>query len=154
MKNLILVMTVAFSGHAMAVSECAGRSSDGSLVMVHINTAGPTGVPDQGEVSIEKGGNKFGYRFSRNEISQFFEYDDVAAGSSVVGLSAYVGKDSPISVKYVGPNFVDQDLKAVIDGGKANALTGGIMRVWKGPGYKPTDQYQVSKPACSVWSNL
>jgi len=153
-KRLMLVAVLIFSARAMAVSECAGRASDGTFVLVQVDTTGPTGLAGQGQVSFEAGGNKFGYKFQPADVAQFFEYDDAATKTAMVGLSAYVKKDFPLFVKYDGPNFVDMDLKAVVDSGKAEGLTGGILRVWKGPGHAATDQFQISKPACSVWSNL
>lgn len=154
MKHLILIAGLAFSAQAMAISECAGRGSDGSFVMVHVETVGANGMPSEGEVSIEHEGNKFGYRFGKAEISQYFENDDVANASAIVGVVAFAEQDSPISIKYVGPNFADMDLKAVIDEGKAQGLQGNFVRVWKGPGHTATDQFEMPKVACSVWSNL
>jgi hypothetical protein len=153
-KKLVLIFALILSNRAMAVGECAGRTSDGSFVVVDVTTSGATGIPAQGSVTIQNGGNKFGYRFQHDEIAQYFEYDDVAAKSAVVGLSTYVTKEYPLFVKYVGPNFVDMDLQAVVDGGKTADLVGNVLRVWKGPGHAATDQYQISRPACSVWSNL
>ena len=154
MKFLLLLAAIGLSRSALAVSECGGRALDGSFVLVQINTTGTTGAPDQASVTVEKDGNKFGYHFGREDIPQFFEYDDVAAKSSVVGLAAYVQKEFPVSIKYVGANFVDMDLKAVIDGGKAEITKGNIMRIWKGPGHPGTDQYQLTKIVCSVWANI
>lgn len=154
MKRLMLVAVLMFSARAMAVSECAGRAADGTFVLVQVQTTGAMGVAGEGQVSFEAGGNKFGYKFAAAEVAQFFEYDDAAAKSAMVGLSAYVKKDFPLFMKYDGPNFVDMDLKAVVDSGQGNTLNAGVMRVWKGPGHAATDQIQISKPVCSVWSNL
>ena len=139
----------------MAISECAGKAADGSWVSVVINTTGPTGIPDEGTVMIEKEGNKFGYKFGRSEITQFFENDDPSAQTAMVGLAAYVEQNNPVAIKYVGENFVDMDLKAVVEQGRnANQPKGNFMRVWRGPGYDANTQYQVTNLVCSVWTNL
>lgn len=154
MKKIILMAVLFCSSRAMAISECAGRASDGSFVTVHIETVSALGLPGEGTVTFEDEGNKFGYRLQGSEVAQYFEYDDVAKKEAVVGISAFVKKDFPIFIKYVGPNFIDMDLKAVVEQGLGQKLTGGIMRVWKGPGHSATDQVQVSRPVCQVWSNL
>lgn len=155
MKKLMLAtLLILYSGHAMAISDCGGRTSDGSFVLIHINTTGARGNANQGEVVIERSGNRFGYRFQQSEIAQYFEFDGGSSADSVVGVTAYIANDNPLSVKYVGPNFVDMDLKSVIDSGGTDTLTGNVLRVWKGPGHNATDQYQITKPACSVWTNI
>lgn len=154
MRKMILMAMLIFSARAMAISECAGTANDGSFVTVHVETVSAMGLPGEGSVTFDDGGNKFGYHFAGSEVAQFFEYDDIAKKEAVVGVSAFVKKDFPIFVKYVGPNFIDMDLKAVVDQGQADKVTGGIMRVWKGPGHSATDQVQVSHPVCQVWSNL
>lgn len=145
---------MSFSSFAMAISECGGKTNDGSWVSVIINTTGPTGIPDEGIVTIEKEGNKFGYKFSREDITQFFENDDPSNGSAIVGLAAYVEKNNPVSIKYVGANFVDMDLKAVVEQGKGGDAQGNYMRIWRGPGYDANSQYQLKNVVCSVWTNL
>ncbi len=154
MKYLMLIGFFSFSVPALAMTECAARTSDQSLVTIKIETVGPQGKPANGEVIYEKDGNRYGYRFKGQFISQFFEYDDLERRSAVVGINAYVYDEMPIQVKYVGPNFVDLDLKAVIEDGSAPKGTGNFMRVWKGPGHSKTDQYQATHIACSVWANL
>ena len=154
MKYLILAGIFSFSAQALAIAECAGRASDGSFVLVQINTTGAVGLADEGMVTIERDGNRFGYKIAREDIAQFFEYDDFSDSSAMVGLAAYVAKESPISIKYVGTNFVDMDLKAVVDGNEGSGSRGNFVRVWKGPGYASTDQFQLTKPVCSVWSNI
>jgi hypothetical protein len=127
---------------------------DGTWVTVHINTTGATGIPDQGEVSFEKEENKFGYRFSHEDIIQFFEYDEPANNTAMIGLAAYVAKESPIAVKYNGPNFVDMDLKTVINESQTKEVQGNFLRVWKGPGHSSDDQEQMTEVACSTWANI
>lgn len=144
-------------GLAFSTVECAGKTQDGSLVTVLINTKGATKSPDHAEVRVSKDGNKFGYRFGSEEISQFFEFDDSQKNWATVGMTAFVAAEFPISVKYDGPNFVDQDLGAVIETG-ANAPGGSsnshnFMRVWKGKGYKAEEQYSLENPVCAVGSN-
>ena len=139
-------------GTPFPVAECTGRATDGTFVTVTVNTKGATNAPDSAEVSIERGGNKFGYRFAATEISQFFEYDDVKANTAIVGMGAFVKREFPLSLKYAGPNYVDMDLKAVLDDATAGGQ-GNFMRVWKGPGYQAVDQYVLTQPVCSVGSN-
>lgn len=152
MKRLMLILTLVLAQRAMANIECAGRAADGTFVHIEVQTLGATQAAGPSSVTFEAGGNKFGYRMQANEVVQFFQYDDMAAKTAMVGLSAYAQKNFPVSIKYDGPNFVDMDLKAEVDAGKVGDVN-GVMRVWKGPGHG-TDQYQVSKPICSVWSNL
>jgi hypothetical protein len=142
-------------GIAFATAECTGRMKDGSFVTVTVTTKGVTKAPDHGEVSIEKMGNKFGYRFSAADISQFFEFADEKANTATIGLGAYIGAELPITVKYNGPNYIDMDLTAVLTSGVAAAGTpsGNTMRVWKGPGYLASDSYDVQDQVCSIWSN-
>jgi hypothetical protein len=153
-KRLLFVAAMLVSLRSWAVSECAGRATDGSWVKVHINTVGPTGIPEQGEVTIENEENKFGYRFAHEDITQFFEYDEPSNNSAMVGLAAYVNKESPVAVKYNGPNFVDMDLKVVIQEDKAADLKGNFLRIWKGPGHAAGDQFQLTNVACATWPNI
>jgi hypothetical protein len=154
MKKMFLLAVLVFSARAMANVECAGTATDGSFVTVHLETVTAMGLAGEGVITFDDGSNKFGYHMVPAEVAQFFEYDDIAKKEAIVGISAFVKKDFPIFVKYVGPNFVDMDLKAAVDQGQADQLTGGIMRVWKGPGHSSTDQVQISHPVCQVWSNL
>lgn len=154
MKYLICALALCFTNQVFAVVECGGRTKDGNFVTIQITTTGVVGVPEQGSVTIESGENKYGYRFGISEISQFFEYDEASDSSAVVGLTAFVQQESPRSVKYVGHNFVDMELKAVIDEGKVELPKGNFLRVWKGPDRAATDQYQLTKFVCSVWPNL
>lgn len=154
MKYLILLASIVCSSHAFAVSECTGLTSDGYWVTVHINTIGATGTPERGEVILEKEENKFGYRFTREDITQFFEYDEPANNTAMVGLASYVNKEFPVAIKYNGPNFVDMDLKSVIEEEKSRQLKGNFLRVWKGPGHAANDQFQLTNIACSVWPNI
>jgi hypothetical protein len=141
------------SGLPFATAECAGRLRDGSIVTVKVFTKGATKSPDGGSVEIAKGGNRFGYRFRADEVAQFFENDDAKSNQAMVGLNAYVAGEFPVSVKYNGKNFVDMDLRAVLESGENNSVTANTMQVWKGPGYKADDFYRFTKPVCSVDSN-
>lgn len=152
-------------GLAFATAECTGSLNDGTFVTVVVSTEGATKAPSRGEVKIERAGNKFGYRFSAEEISQFFEVDEAETNTAMVGLSAFVSREYPISVRYSGPNYVDMDLRAVLTSGSASRAQAGTsrdqaahgprnrMRVWKGPGHEAKDQYVLTNPVCSVWSN-
>lgn len=143
-------------GKAFAQVECAGSLKGGGLAKLYIHTKGATKSPDWAEVSIEKGGNKFGYRFPAAEISQFFEFDDAASNWATVGLGAYVSAEFPVVLKYDGPNYVDQDLGAVLETGAnipgENFRGHNFMNIWKGHGFKAEEQYKLENPVCSVGS--
>lgn len=139
-------------GTAFAVVECTGQASDGTFVSVVVQTKGAANSPDRAEVRIERGGNKFGYRFNSQDISQFFESDDEKSNTAMVGLGAYVSKEFPVAVKYAGANYVDMDLKAVIEAGGIEAGKNS-MRIWRGPGFSADEIFQLNAPVCSVWSN-
>jgi len=153
-KYFILLASLICSAKALAVSECTGLSKENTWVTVYINTVGATGIPDRGEVTFEREDNKYGYRFTREDIAQFFEYDEIANSTATVGLAAYVEKEFPVSIKYSGPNYVDMDLKSVVSDGKSGTIKNNFMRVWKGPGHAATDQFQLTNVACAVWPNI
>lgn len=140
------------SGAAFAAVECTGKLADGTFVTVLVSTKGATRVADRGEVQIEQRGNRFGYRFAAEEMAQFFENDDAETNLAMVGLGAYVGGEFPVAVKYQGTNFVDMDLRVVIDTGASQGLESArnFLRVWKGPGYSASEQYTVQNPVCSI----
>lgn len=154
MRHLFLAGILASSMQAAAMVECAGFATDGSFVTLLVHTWGPKGVAGAGGVKIKTKDNEFGYRFEGKEISQFFEHDAGETGKSVVGLNAYVHGENPISLRYVGPNFVDFDLQTIVKNPPMELPTDGRMIVWKGPKYAATEQYNVPKFACSVWKNL
>jgi hypothetical protein len=139
-------------GTAFAVVECTGQAKDGSFVTVAVQTKGAANSPDRAEVRIEREGNKFGYRFNAQDISQFFESDDEKANTAMVGLGAYVSKEFPVAIKYAGTNYIDMDLKAVIEAGGIESGKNS-MRVWRGPGFGADEVYALNAPVCSVWSN-
>ncbi len=158
MKNMLLLaianVVLLSSSSAYAVAECSGYTRDKKFVTVHIETTGPTGIPAQGEVIFEKNENKFGYRFGREEITQFFENDEVSSGMAIVGAIIYVNKESPVAVKYVGPNFTDNDLKVILQDTSKPKSQENIIRVWRGPGHASTEQDEIKGVVCSVWSNI
>jgi hypothetical protein len=151
MKSLVLAAALVLSVQARANIECAGRAEDKTFVRVEVTTVGANAKASEGRVTFERGGNTYGYKIAAADMSQFFEYDDAAKNTSVVGLTAFVGNESPVSIKYVGSNFIDMELKAVVEQGLADKIEDNFMRVWKGPGRASTDQYQLTKVACSVW---
>lgn len=139
-------------GRAFAQVECAGLLKDGSLVRVVVHTKGVTKAPDWAEVQIARQGNVFGYRFQSNEISQFFEFDEEQSNWATVGLNAFIKAEFPVIMKYDGPNFIDQDLRAVLESG-IQTDSKSFMNVWKGPGFQGEDQYKIESPVCSVGSD-
>lgn len=146
-----VLAALSFGQKALAVAECTGYHSQKGFVSIFIDTRGAMGTPESGEVSFEKDGNKFGYRFGKEDISQFFENDDLSTGQAIVGALVYVNRESPVSVRYVGPNFTDMDLKAVLSDKTTLKNPENVMRVWKGPGHISTEQFQITSVVCSVF---
>jgi hypothetical protein len=144
-------------GRAFAMVECTGQLKDRTFVTVILNTKGATKAPDHGEVQFEKDGFKHGYRFTAREVAQFFEFDDSENGKATVGLSAYVKGEFPVQAKYEGPNFVDMDLKVVIEtGGNRPGDSDSprnFLRVWKGPRFGAEDIVRMENPVCAVGTN-
>ncbi len=145
---------LAISSIGNATSECYGRTTDGKSVLVRVETTGAMGAPNQGEVIIEDEHNHYGYQFTKDDITQYYEYDDSSDGSAVVGLLAYTKSESPVSLKYLGPNFKDSDLKTIVKEGTVATLKGNFLRLWKGPGFESRNQYQISQIACGTWTDL
>lgn len=145
---------LSLPGTAFAVVECMGRTTDGDYITVKVNTKGAANTPHTAEVEIAKNGDRrsFGYRFGAEDISQFYESDNVAENSAMVGLNALYKKEAPVTIKYTGTNFVDQDLRAVIDSGGPFGR-GNEMTVWKGPNYAASQRYVLKQPVCSISSN-
>ena len=67
---------------------------------------------------------------------------------------AYAGSEGPVTIKYVGTNFVDMDLKTILEKGTVYDVKGNSMRAWKGPGYEPTNQVNLSRIACATWPEI
>ena len=142
------------STYAFGIAECTGYRKDTGFVTVHIETNGPTGTPNSGIVTFEQNENKFGYRFGKEEISQFFEFDDSSGQQAVVGALVYVNKEAPVTMKYVGKNYIDMDLRVIIKDKNVIKNPENVMRVWKGPGYSSTEQIELKGVVCSIWSNI
>lgn len=149
-----MLVTILFSNRVLATSECTGRTQNREWVTVVVNTSGATGRPDRGEVIIEKDNNKYGYRFNQQDIAQFFEYDETANNTALVGLAAYVNNEYPVMIKYHGRNYIDMDHKTVIEESKSEIKADNFIRIWKGPGYPANDQFQLNKVVCSTWLNI
>lgn len=155
MKQILAFLILGFmQQQAFANIECTGLTRDRAYVTVRVGTADATGSPASGEVILEKGGNKYGYRFAGAEVAQFFEDDDAAEKRAVVGVVAYVGKEFPVSAKYVGTNHADMDLKAILADASVPKSASNILRVWRGPGYAATEQLTADRIVCSVWPGI
>lgn len=142
-------------GLPFASVECTGKVGRDFFVTVRVATKGATKTPHQGEVMIEREGNRFGYRFSPESISQFFERDDAKKNLAMVGLSAFIGGEFPVLVNYAGKNYVDQEAKLVLEdlGPTPDDQMENSMMVWKGPGFSPSDAWKMNQVVCSVSSN-
>jgi len=92
-------------------------------------------------------GEKQAFALKQNEIVQFFENADT--NNAMVGLAAYSELNNPIWIKYVGKNY-DGDLLEILRDPNRAKQQGNEMRVWKGPGYGPNEQYQFMDVVCSV----
>ena len=151
MKHFILASLVGFSGGAFANISCGGYADRQTFVTVNITTEGVTAKAVAGEVVIEKGGNAYGYRFKSDVINQYFEHSQSTNNSMMAGVFASPSTDGPLELRYVGSNYVDMDLKAVIQQGPPQDQ-GNIMHVWQGPG--STDQFEISNFVCKKWNSL
>jgi len=153
-KYILLIAPLLTATLSKASSECFGKTSDGKNLKVRIETFGAKGEVKFGEVIFEDGANHYGYQLSKQNITQYFEFDDVNDGSAVIGLVAYSGNSAPVSIKYVGPNFVDLDLKTVFEKSSADLIRGNFIRVWKGPGYEITNQVNLNRLVCATWPEI
>lgn len=150
MKQILAFLILGFIQQAASANvECTGVTRDRAYVTVRVGTTDATGAPAAGEVIMEKGGNKYGYRFAGAEVAQFFEDD--ADNRAIVGVVAYVEKEFPVSVKYVGTNHVDMDLKQILADESVPKSATNLLRIWRGPGYASTEQIVADKIVCSVW---
>ncbi len=142
-------------GLPFATAECTGKVNSDLYVTVRVATKGATKTPHQGEVVIERGGNRFGYRFSPESIAQFFERDDAKKNLAMVGLSVFIGGESPVQINYAGKNYVDQDAKLVLDelAATPDDQMENSMLIWKGPGFAASEVWQMKQVVCSVSSN-
>jgi hypothetical protein len=142
-------------GLPFATAECTGKVNRGTYVTVRVATKGATKTPHQGEVIIEREGNRFGYRFSPEAIAQFFERDEAKKNLAMVGLSAFIGGESPVQINYAGKNYVDQDAKLVLDDLTAmpSDQMENSMLIWKGPGFSSAEVWKMNQVVCSVLSN-
>ncbi len=87
-KHLILASLIGFSGGAFANVLCGGFYDQETYVSVSIATQGVTARPTSGEVIIETGGNRYGYRFGADKINQYFEHSRSSDNSMTAGLFA------------------------------------------------------------------
>lgn len=154
LKTILLIATALSTTVARASSECYGKTNDGKGLTVRIETMGAKGAFTRGEIIFEDHGNRYGYQLSQEQITQYFEFDETSDGSAVVGLVAYAGSEGPVAIKYLGPNFVDLDLKTVLEKGTINDIKGNFLRAWKGPGYETTNQTNLTRVVCATWPEI
>lgn len=131
-------------------SECLGETYGGIVVKVEVNTMGTMGSITGGRVTItEKDGAERSYAIKAEEISQFFEADsDTSGEGAIVGLSAYLDAEYPVSIRYVGKNY-ENPLRSLKDPSRRKQ-GGNYMRVWKGPGFAGGDQHSFADVVCSI----
>jgi hypothetical protein len=150
MKTLIALMIGLFSVHASASSVCTGETFDGALVTIEIDSQAATAKPLGGTVSVESNGNRFGYPIEAGDIQQYFEQDDMSNDRAITGFWIFIKGQNPIFGSYVGANYADQDLRDVLKDPQRVKIESNQLKVWKGPGYGATDQYQFKDFVCSV----
>lgn len=148
MKTTLVLALMTLSQSAFAYVTCAGETYAGRTVQVTIETVGSMGSPQSGTVHfVDANGATSSYVLKQEEIVQFFENADGPA--AIVGLAAYSELNNPVWIKYVGKNY-EGDLIQVLRDPNRKKQSGNEMRVWKGPGYGPTEQNQFMDVVCSV----
>jgi len=153
MNMLKLKVTLGFVALMMTQSSlayvtCVGETYAGTVVQVSINTTGSMAFPEGGHIAIqESSGKAKAYTIKKDEIAQFFE--SVNPDRAIVGLSSYQELNNPIWINYVGKNYEDNLFEALRDPNREKQQS-NEMRVWKGPGYGPNEQYQFTDVICSV----
>ncbi len=155
MNKLILTAALLLGHSGWATSICSGKTSDDVLVTITISTDAKTGQASRGEVEVETDGHQFGYRFEGQDLAQYFASEDAEREQVIVGASGFVLQENPVFLRYAGPNFIDMDLKRIVQSPDFTPIEGAMMHIWKGPNYAATDQYQVvGQIACSVWTDI
>lgn len=153
MKAIIFALTIWVMGSpSWASMECAGL--DGKyLVKVEITTSSPPSRAVEGKVEVFDGFGTNNYLVDGSEIGQYFERDLFSGGDTFVGVSASVASEAgPIDIFYNGHNYADQDLGEVLKADGYVRPAQGQLVVWKGPGFAPTEQFQITDFVCGVWS--
>ena len=150
--SLFLILISGLSASvAKADVDCMGVTQrDQTQVTVHITNNGKIGATQNGFVRIlSANGNSEDYLISIDDISQFFEG---ARGSNqvMVGLEAYTNVNDPISINYVGTNYDTTPLITSFQAIGRQKEVGNSMIVWKGSGFKSTEQYYFEDVVCSV----
>jgi hypothetical protein len=139
---------------ASAQSLCTGETFKGAIVQVTINTVGSMGAVQDGRVDIQdENGKKTSYAIRKDFIPQYYDHLEGAnAERALVFLDAYVDSLNPVSVRYMGTNF-ENPLKSLVDTNRKKEPN-NEMRIWKGPGFDGTQQYQFTDVVCSVSSDI
>lgn len=147
-RIIILAILLFLPLSVRAYSICAGETYTGIMVVVSINTVGSMGNPQNGTVSITPRGQATQtYDLTSQEIVQFFESADEK--TAFIGLAAYQAAENPIWIKYHGKNYEVDPVEELLDPNHIKQR-GNEMRVWKGPGYSSSDQFQFTDVVCTV----
>ena len=149
MKKVILLLALISGPMAQAHVDCAGELNAGSIIHLSLDTGGPMGAALGGFVSIKAPEGKITqYAVKTGDIAQYFE-DAEDSAAMWVGAVIYIDGINPVNVKYRGINYLQRDLTEVLrDKGRVK-ISGNSMRVWKGPGYTPEEQYIFRDVVCS-----
>jgi hypothetical protein len=146
--RILFVALLSLPVSLQAYTICAGETYTGTMVVVLINTVGSMGVPQDGLVTITpKNESARNYTLSKSDIVQFFEAGDVK--TAFIGLAAYQAAENPVWIKYHGKNY-DVDPVQELRDPKHIKQSGNEMRVWKGPGYSGSEQFQFTDVVCTV----
>ncbi len=146
--KILCALFMCLPASLQAYTICAGETYTGTMVVVTINTVGSMGVPQDGLVTITpKNEATRSYTLNKADIVQFFEAGDEKI--AFIGLAAYQATENPVWIKYHGKNY-DVDPVQELRDPKHVKQRGNEMRVWKGPGYSGSDQFQFTDVVCTV----
>lgn len=153
MKRLIFLVTILMSTRVHASIACAAIKDFAGVKTVaylSVPSRGPLGRAGNGIVSLfEDDVAKQTYFVRTSEIVHFFENSENPA-ATWVGLSAYILQENPVNVAYRGINYDRVNLIATVRDKNRVKQEGNSLRVWKGPGYDPTQQWAFTDVICSV----
>lgn len=155
LKWLVCALALLGFGFAKASVMCAGETYDGDLVSVEVDTIGTMGVVQKGIVTVGLAplpGTMYAYSILPEEIPQFFEDTERA----VVGLSAFVGTQGPVFIRYVGPNYRTEsyeELIQILQDPNRQRVAGNRMIVWKGLDAPYDSVFSFRDVVCSVFLN-
>ncbi len=149
MNKIIILLALISGSPAYAHVDCAGELNAGSIIHLSLATGGPMGAALGGYVSIKTSERATTlYAIKAGDIGQYFE-DAEDQAVTWVGSQIFVDGVNPVNIKYRGINYLQRDLTEVLRDKTRVKQVGNTMRVWKGPGYKPEEQYAFRDVVCA-----